>query len=180
MAKRSSEPLREEEKRKLNRTSLKNLLGIFTFALPYKGPFILGLIALALSSLTTLSFPYFAGLLLDIASGNATKYFSSINQVALVLVFILLIQSIFSFLRVYTFSITSERTLADLRQGVYKKLIWSSMSFYDSSRVGELISRITSDVGQLQSLFTTTLAEFLRQVLTLILGVAFISYLAPA
>lgn len=179
MAKRSAEPLREEEKRKINRTSLKNLLGIFTYALPYKGPFIFGLIALALSSLTTLSFPYFAGLLLDIASGNATQYFSSINQVALVLVFILLVQSVFSFLRVYTFSITSERTLADIRQGVYKKLIWSPMSFYDNSRVGELISRITSDVGQLQSLFTTTLAEFLRQILTLILGVAFISYLAP-
>jgi ABC-type multidrug transport system fused ATPase/permease subunit len=179
MAKRSAEPLREEEKRKINRTSLKNLLGIFTYALPYKGPFIFGLIALALSSLTTLSFPYFAGLLLDIASGNATRYFSSINQVALVLVLILLVQSVFSFLRVYTFSITSERTLADVRQGVYKKLIWSPMSFYDNSRVGELISRITSDVGQLQSLFTTTLAEFLRQVLTLILGIAFISYLAP-
>jgi len=179
MAKRLSEPLREEDKRKLNRTSLKNLLGIFTYALPYKRPFILGLIALALSSMTTLSFPYFAGLLLDIASGNSNPYFNSINQVALVLVLILLVQSVFSFLRVYTFSITSERTLADVRQGVFKKLIWSTMSFYDNSRVGELISRITSDVGQLQNLFTTTLAEFLRQMLTLILGVAFISYLAP-
>lgn len=179
MAKRFSEPLKKEDKRKLDRNSLKNLLGVFTYALPYKGPFIVGVIALALSSLTTLSFPYFAGLLLDIASGTGNKYFSTINQVALVLILILLVQSVFSFLRVYTFSITSERTLADLRQGVYKKLIWSTMSFYDNSRVGELISRITSDVGQLQSLFTTTFAEFLRQILTLILGVGFISYLAP-
>lgn len=179
MAKRLQEPLREEDKRKINRTSLKNLLGIFTYALPYKRPFIFGLIALALSSITTLSFPYFAGLLLDIASGNVNPYFSTINQVALVLVLILLVQSVFSFLRVYTFSITSERTLADVRQGVFKKLIWSTMSFYDNSRIGELISRITSDVGQLQNLFTTTLAEFLRQILTLILGVAFISFLAP-
>lgn len=179
MAKRFSEPLQKEDKRKLDRNSLKNLLGVFTYALPYKGPFIVGVIALALSSLTTLSFPYFAGLLLDIASGTGNKYFSTINQVALVLILILLVQSVFSFLRVYTFSITSERTLADLRQGVYKKLIWSTMSFYDNSRVGELISRITSDVGQLQSLFTTTFAEFLRQILTLILGVGFISYLAP-
>jgi ATP-binding cassette, subfamily B, bacterial len=179
MAKRSSEPLREEDKRKLNRASLKNLLGVFNYALPYKGPFIFGLIALALSSLTTLSFPYFAGMLLNIASGKGNDYFNSINQVALVLVSILFIQAIFSFIRVYTFAITSEKSIADIRQGLYKKLIWSSMSFYDNSRVGELLSRITSDVGQLQSLFTTTLAEFLRQILTLILGVLVISILAP-
>lgn len=179
MAKRSKEPLREEEKRKLDRTSFKNLLGIFRFILPYKKPFILGLIALALSSITLLSFPYFAGMLLDIASGKPNPYFSTITQVAILLIGILFIQSIFSFLRVYTFSLTSERALADLRQAVYRKLIWSPLSFFDNSRVGELMSRITSDVGQLQDTFTTTLAELLRQTLTLILGTAFIFYLAP-
>jgi ATP-binding cassette, subfamily B, bacterial len=179
MAKRFKEPLREEDKRKLDRTSFKNLLGVFRFILPYKKPFIFGLLALALSSLTLLSFPYFAGMLLDIASGKPNPYFSSITQVALLLIGILFIQSIFSFLRVYTFSLTSERTLADLRQAVYKKLIWSPLSFFDNSRVGELMSRITSDVGQLQDTFTTTLAELLRQTLTLILGTAFIFYLAP-
>jgi ATP-binding cassette, subfamily B, bacterial len=179
MAKRSSEPLREEDKRKLNRATLKNLLGVFRFMLPYKGLFIFGLAALALSSITLLSFPYFAGLLLDIASGKTNPYFNSINQVALILIGILFIQSIFSFLRVYTFSVTSERTLADIRQAVYKKLIWSPLSFFDNSRVGELMSRITSDVGQLQDTFTTILAELFRQTLTLILGVAFIFFLAP-
>lgn len=179
MAKRSREPLHEEDKRKLNRSSLKNLLGVFRFMMPYKTPFIFGLIALALSSVTLLSFPYFAGLLLDIASGKGNKYFSSINHVALILIGILLVQSIFSFLRVYTFSITSERTLADVRQAIYKKLIWSPLSFFDNSRVGELMSRITSDVGQLQDTFTTILAELFRQTLTLVLGVAFIFYLAP-
>lgn len=179
MAKRFKESLRKEDKRKLDRTTLKNLLGIFRFVLPYKKPFIFGLIALALSSITLLSFPYFAGMLLDIASGKDNPYFSSITQVALLLIGILFVQSIFSFLRVYTFSLTSERTLADLRQAVYKKLIWSPLSFFDNSRVGELMSRITSDVGQLQDTFTTTLAELLRQTLTLILGTAFIFYLAP-
>lgn len=179
MAKRSREPLREEDKRKLNRNNLKNLLGVFRYMIPYKGLFIFGLIALALSSLTLLSFPYFAGLLLDIASGKTNPYFNSINQVALILIAILFIQSVFSFLRVYTFSVTSERTLADLRQAIYKKLIWSPLSFFDNSRVGELMSRITSDVGQLQDTFTTILAELFRQTLTLILGVAFIFYLAP-
>src|SRR5687768_13741574 len=135
MGKRTKEPLREEDKRALNSSNLKNLLGIFKFLLPYKWMFILGIASLLLSSVTLLSFPYFAGMLLDIASGKQVEYFTTINQVAVVLILILFIQSIFSFTRVYTFSVTSERSLADLRQALYKKMIWSPLSFFDSRRV---------------------------------------------
>jgi len=180
MAKRNrTETLEEEEKRPINKSSLKKILGIFRYALPYKGTFMIGLISLMLSSVTLLSFPYFAGKLLDIASGKPVQYFSTINQIALVLIFILFVQSIFSFTRVYTFSVVSERSLADLRKSVYQKIIWLPMSFFDSRRVGELLSRITSDVGTLQDVFSFTLAELLRQALTLILGTGVIFYLAP-
>lgn len=179
MGKRSREPLANEEKRPLTRANLKNLVGIFRFVLPYKWLFLLGIASLLLSSLTVLSFPYFAGMLLDIASGKSVEYFTSINQVALTLFGILVIQSIVSFTRVYAFAVTSERTLADLRQAVYKKMIWSPLTFFDSSRVGELMSRITSDVSQLQDTFTTTLAELFRQISILIIGTGIILYLAP-
>jgi len=180
MAKRNSrEPLPDEEKRSINKSSLKKIAGVFRFALPYKRLFIVGLISLMLSSITLLSFPYFAGKLLDIASGKPVEHFSTINQIALVLLLILFIQSIFSFTRVYTFSVVSERSLADLRKSVYQKIIWLPMSFFDSRRVGELMSRITSDVGTLQDVFSFTLAELLRQVLTLVLGTGVIFYLAP-
>jgi ABC-type multidrug transport system fused ATPase/permease subunit len=91
----------------------------------------------------------------------------------------LFIQSIFSFTRAYSFSVTSERTLADLRQALYQKIIWQPMVFFDNRRVGELVSRITSDVGTLHDTFTFVLAELLRQSLTLLLGGALIFYLAP-
>jgi ATP-binding cassette, subfamily B, bacterial len=180
MAKRRmAEPLQPEDKRAINSGSLKRLMGIFRFLWPHKGLFILGLICLVLSSGTMLSFPFFAGQLLDLASGKTVPYFSSINQVALALLVILLVQSFFSFTRVYTFSVTSERTLADLRQSIYQKIVWLPLSFFDNRRVGELMSRITADVGTLQDTFTVTLAELLRQSLTLIIGVAVIFYLAP-
>jgi len=179
MAKRTREPLREEDKRTISLSNLKNITGIFRFILPYKWMFILGIISLFFSSLTVLSFPYFAGMLLDIASGKPVTYFTTINQVALTLISILLVQSIFSFTRVYTFAITSERTLADLRLAVYKKMVWSPLSFFDSRRVGELMSRITSDVSQLQDTFTSTLAELLRQLSILVIGTGIILYLAP-
>jgi ATP-binding cassette, subfamily B, bacterial len=87
MAKRHgmSAPLREEEKRNVNATNVKHLAGIFRYMLPYKGLFILGLVSLALSSFTILSFPRLSGELLDVASGKP-KYFSTINEVALALI----------------------------------------------------------------------------------------------
>ena len=171
--------MKEEEKRQLNSQNFKQLLGIFRFTLPYRSLFIVGLVALVLSSGTLLAFPLLAGKLLDIATGKKIPYFSSINEVALALVVILFVQSIFSFVRVYTFAIVSERALADLRKTLYQKIIWLPLSFFDNRRVGELMSRITADVAILMDLFSLTVAEFLRQVLTLVLGTAIIFFFAP-
>lgn len=178
MAKRKKEKLAEEDKRRLDKVGLRNLTGIFRFMLPYKGIFLLGLLALALSSLILLAFPRLAGELLDVASGKGA-YFDSIGQVATALLLILFVQGIFSFVRVYTFSIVSERGMADVRQAVYGKVIWLPMSFFDSRRVGEVMSRLTSDVATLQDTFSYVLAELLRQVLTLVFGIGIIFYLAP-
>ena len=179
MAKRNSgEPLREEEKRRITKTSLQQLAGIFKFMLPYKGLFITGLVSLVLSSVTLMAFPRLSGELLDIASGKP-KYFTSINEAALALLAILFVQGIFSFIRVYTFSIVTERGMADVRKSIYKKIIWMPMTFFDNKRVGELMSRMVSDTETLQGAFSFTLAELLRQIITLITGTIIIFYLAP-
>jgi ATP-binding cassette, subfamily B, bacterial len=174
----SGEPLKAEEKRKLNKANLNQLKRIFSFMKPYQGLFIFGLISLVLSSFTIMAFPRLSGELLDVASGTP-KYFKTINEVAVVLIAILFVQAIFSFIRVYTFSKVSEQGIADIRKAVYQKIIWSPMTFFDSRRVGELMSRITGDIGTLQSTFSFTLAELLRQITTLIFGVAIIFYMAP-
>lgn len=179
MAKKSREALREEDKRPLNSTTLKKLLGIFKFLLPYKWTFVLGLICLVLSSIMLMGFPFFAGKLLDIASGKSVPYFTNVNQIALLLFGILVVQSVFSFVRVYTFAIVSEKSLADVRNAVFTKVVWLPLSFFDTRRVGELTSRITSDVAILQDTFTVTFAELIRQVLTLIFGIGIIFYFAP-
>lgn len=72
MAGKNREPILTEDKRALSRTNLKNLLGIFRFILPYKWSFLLGILSLLLSSITLLSFPYFAGILLTIASRTSS------------------------------------------------------------------------------------------------------------
>lgn len=177
MAKRNF--LEEGEKRPVNKEGFKRLAGIFKFMLPYRWTFAFGLVALGLSSGILLSFPYFAGQMLDVAQGKKSFIFTTVNQIGITLMSILVIQSVFSFIRVYTFTQVSERTLADLRQAVYSKIIWLPMSFFDSRRVGELTSRLTSDVGTLQDVFTFTLAELLRQILILVIGIPLIFFLTP-
>lgn len=180
MAKRNGrEGLKEEEKRPLNAKSFKQLYAIFRFTFPYKGWFVIGFLSLILSSATILAFPYLAGKLLDIAQGKKIAFFDSINEITVALLAILLVQGVFSFTRVYTFSVVSERSLADLRGSVFKKIIWLPLSFFDNRRIGELMSRITSDVGTLTDMFSFTLAELLRQFLTLVLGTVVIFFLAP-
>ncbi len=176
---RGSEPLGKDEKRNLTNANLKSLFGIFRFMAPYKGLFIFGLVSLALSSVILLSFPRLSGELLDVASGKGT-YFTDLDTVAMALLGILFIQSIFSFIRVYTFAIVSEKGMADVRRAVYEKIIWLPMTFFDNRRVGELMSRLTGDVATLQDTFSTTLAELFRQILTLIFGIGIIFYLAPS
>lgn len=177
MAKRSR--MDEGEKKPVTKAGLRKFIGVFRFVWPYRVYFALGLVALTFSSATALSFPFLAGKLLDVASGKRDFILTSINQIALALILILVLQSIVSFFRVYFFARVSEKSLADLRQAVYEKIIWLPQTFFDSRRVGELISRITSDVSTLQDSFSFMLAELLRQVLVFVGGVIVISVLTP-
>lgn len=179
MAKRRGrEPLGENEKRALNRTNFKKLLGVFRFVLPYRRWFVAGMICLLFSSTILLSFPYLAGKLIDIASGK-TWVLDSINTITLVLLGVLLAQSLFSFLRVYFFSKVTERSMADVRMAVFSKILTLPLKFFDSRRIGELVSRITTDVSMLQDTFSVTLAELFRQVATLVIGTTLIFYSTP-
>lgn len=69
--------------------------------------------------------------------------------------------------------------MADMRISLYSKLMGLPMTFYDKKRIGELVSRITTDIALLQDTFSTTLAEFIRQIATLIIGSIIIFYATP-
>lgn len=178
MAKKRGNALEEHEKRRLNKQNFRKLGGIFQFMLPYRGMFFLGLGFLLLSSLTLLTFPFVAGKLIDTAQGSEWIV-SDINSIALILVGILAVQSLFSFFRVWTFALVSERSMRDIRQALYSKLLRLPMTFFDKRRTGELISRITSDVSLLQDTFSVTLAELFRQIVTLVAGVGFLIFTTP-
>lgn len=158
--------------KKMTLDGLKKTMQIFRYTLPYKAYFIIGFVFLILSTGTSLAFPKLVGSIIEVIEGKSDY---TINQITGVLVAVLIFQAIFSFLRIYLFSRVSEWAMADVRRDVYSKIITLPIGFLEQRRVGELTSRITSDVTQLQDVLSFTVAEFFRQIATLVVGVVLIS-----
>mgnify|MGYP001247449482 FL=1 len=132
----------------------------------------IGMVFLILSSLTALAFPTFLGDLVDAAQSSPEK----IDKIALNLGLLLLTQAVFSFFRILFFERVAQKSLSSLRQAMYSHLIDLPMNFFHSKRVGELTNRLQSDIGVLQETFTSTLAEFIRQIVIISGGVILLAY----
>ncbi|WP_347160150.1 ABC transporter ATP-binding protein [Pontibacter chitinilyticus] len=165
-----------EGKKRITKESFRRGLQIFNYVLPYKYKFIVGLGFLVLSSLTFMVFPFLVGKLVDSSTGNADWFLKDINMISLGLFVIILLQGIFSFFRVYFFAQVSENAIADIRRDLYSKFVMLPIPFYEKRRVGEITSRITTDVAQVQDSFSITLAELFRQVTTLLVGIVIIMW----
>ena len=170
----------KEEKVKLSKDNYKNAFRVFRFIKPYRAYFTLGFLFLILSSLTAMAFPYLIGKLFDAETGNGIQLelfdLSPMESIVALLFFIFLLQSIFSFLRIYLFSIVTENTLNDLRQSTFKHLIYLPIDFYNRNKVGEISSRMANDLNLLQETFNVTLAEFFRQFITILVGLLALFY----
>ncbi len=164
-------------KAKLNRESLKKVSRLVGYIKPYRWKFFGALLFLFLSSVVGLAFPSIIGALIDTAQGKHKTGFlpASISGILLLAFIILFLQAFVSFFRVLWFVNVAERSLADLRRDTYFKLITLPMNFFSNRRVGELNSRISADLSQIQDTLTTTIAEMIRQTLLLVGGVVFMA-----
>ncbi len=81
-------------------------------------------------------------------------------------------------MRVYLLTEVGERSLAGMRKDVYSKLLTMPMAFFGEKRVGELSNRIYSDLSHIQDAISFTLAEFMRGIFTLIIGLVFIFWIS--
>ncbi len=165
-------------KAKFTRQSLGEALSIFRYLRPYRGLFALGLLFIALSAMTTLAFPYMLKAIVDSAQPGATIPYTP-GQIALAMIGILVLQMVFSFMRIYLFTRVGEHAVADMRKDIYGRLIAMPMHFFAQQRSGELSSRISADVTQIQDTLTSSFAEVLRGILTLVIGIGLIFYISP-
>jgi ABC-type multidrug transport system fused ATPase/permease subunit len=163
-------------KAKLDSNSLQKALRIFKYGKNHKWKFFLGLLFLLLTSATALAFPKLMGMLVDCITN---KDLSRANEIAVALIVILMLQAVFSFFRISLFVNFTENSLSNIRFALYENLVKLPMSFYSQKRVGELNSRISADISQLQDTFTTTIAEFLRQFILIIGGFVILGNISP-
>ena len=152
-------------KSKITASSLKKAKIIFKYAGNNSWKFYVGLVFLLLTSVTALAFPKFMGMLVDCVNKKDSEL---ANQIALGLGLVLILQSVFSFFRLSLFVNFTENTLANVRLALYTNLVKLPMSFFSQKRVGELNSRISNYITQIQDTLTTTIAEFLRQFILII------------
>lgn len=165
--------MKEPTKKKITLKGLKNALKLYSFIKPYKIEFLIGLILLIASSLTNLAFPYLLGKLVN--AGDNESLILNINKIALILLVLLTAQSIFSYFRIILFVNVTEKTLAYLRTYTYNHIIKLPLTFFDKKRVGELNSRISSDISLLQETLTTTIADLIRQLIIIIGGITLLA-----
>jgi len=163
-------------KAKIDATSLHKALKIFKYTKNQKWKFIIGLVFLLLTSATALAFPKLMGMLVDCVTN---KDLDKANTIAISLMGILGLQAVFSFFRIYLFVNFTENSLANIRFALYENLVKLPMSFFSQKRVGELNSRISADISQLQDTFTTTIAEFLRQMILIVGGFIILGSISP-
>src|SRR5207249_11660884 len=98
-----------------------------------------------------------------------------LNTVAGLLIGSLLIQAVLTFVSSLSFNTVGERAVVDLRQTLYGRLITQSLAFFGEHRVGELSSRLSSDLAQIQDTLTFTVAQAIRQSMLLIVGIVAIA-----
>ncbi len=177
----------EDTKRKrITKESISKAKRIFTYMRPYRWTFFIGWIFLLLSTSTGLIFPFLMGQLLGEDSAPVTNMegafklvdFNDTNSIVLMLFILFGAQALFSFFRVILFTHVTENTLRDIRVDAFKRLIHMPMDFFNQNKVGELTSRISADIIQVQETLRTTIAEFIRQLITVLVSIVILAMLS--
>ena len=174
---------RDIPKAKISIQSFKHSLRLFRYmSARNRWWFLLGTIFLAISAAASLMFPKLLGELMDGAfvyngdSISKAPNTEALREVAVYFVYLFIIQAVFSFGRIAIYVRVTEDMTYGLRTDLFKSVIGQNMTFHTNHRVGELLSRFSADIAQIQDAFTTNLAMFLRQILVLLGGVVVLFY----
>ena len=144
---------------------------------PYRGRLALATVGLVLSAGVGLAFPQIVRRLLDAAFINHDR--ALLDRIAIGLAGLFLLQALANFCQTYLLSATGERVVARLREDLFDHLIHLSPAFFAERRSGELVSRLSADIGTIQGLVSYQLSEFARQTLYLIGGITLLTLTNP-
>jgi subfamily B ATP-binding cassette protein MsbA len=139
---------------------------LITYLKPYRARMVVAVLALISSAALSLVFPGVISSVVDsvLQQGNAAL----LDQITLGLIFIFFIRSVTSLLENYNLNYIGEKLVTDLRRQLYHHLQTLSLGFFASRRVGELVSRLSSDVTVMRTVLTSNINVLLQQTLIMI------------
>lgn len=160
---RKSKPKNDEKEIPDTPLQWRRMLGYLS---PYKMRLFLAIIGLIFSSVLSLVFPAVIQNVVDSVFSDANL--TLLNNITLILLVVFLFRSVASFVQNYNLNFVGEKIVVDIRKQLYEHLQFLSIKFYTERRVGELISRISSDVTVMRTVLTGNINTLLQQSLTLI------------
>ncbi|XP_024990248.1 ABC transporter B family member 25-like [Cynara cardunculus var. scolymus] len=152
---------------------------VISLAKPEAGRLIVGTIALLIASTSSILIPRFGGTIIDIVSGDLqtpeqkSEAVREVNKTILGILLIVIIGSICTALRAWLFSSASERIVATLRKNLFTHLVNQEIAFFDVTRTGELLSRLSEDTQIIKNAATSNVSEILRNLSTAFIGLGF-------
>ncbi|MFM7764753.1 MAG: ABC transporter ATP-binding protein [Sphingomonadales bacterium] len=163
---------RDIPKQKISKDAIRRSLRLFGL-MPSSDRWMLalGTLFLAVTAGTALLFPDLLGRMVD-----AYTDVNKLQESAMAFLYLFLAQALFSFLRIGLYVRVAENLTAVLRNRLYKSVLQQNMDFFHQNRTGDLLSRFTADIGQIQDTFTSNLAMFLRQLMVILGGIVYLFF----
>jgi len=144
--------------------SLRPLRALLPFLRPHVGTLLLALGALLVAAAAMLALPVALRYLID--EGMAAGSPETINRYFLAFLAAAAVFGVFAALRFYFVTWLGERVVADLRQAVYQRVIRMDPAFFEVTRTGEVLSRLTADTTLVQSIAGVNLSITLRSIIS--------------
>ena len=146
---------------------------VLAYLSPYKLRLFLAIIGVTLSAGLSLVFPAVIQSVVDSVFEDADL--ALLDSITLILLVVFVVRSVAAFVQNYNLNYVGERIVVDIRQELYAHLQFLSIKFYTDRRVGELVSRISSDVTVVRTVLTGNISTFMQQSLTLLgsIGIMF-------
>ncbi|MEO0998169.1 MAG: ABC transporter transmembrane domain-containing protein, partial [Pseudomonadota bacterium] len=160
-----------------NARSLQPLRALWPFLKPYRGTLVAAMAALLVAAVAMLAMPVAGRLVID--EGFAADNAETINRYFVGFFFVAFAFGTFAALRYYLVIWLGERVVADIRNALYQRIIRMDATFFEVTRVGEVLSRLTTDTTLVQSIAGAGLSIALRSTLTLSGGLIMLLATSP-
>ncbi len=156
---------------------LRPLLKLWPFIRPYRPRWLLAVAVLLIAAAASLSLPVAIRLVID--EGFSRDSASAVDRYFIALFALVAVLALFSAARFYLVSWLGERVVADVRNAIYRHVITLSPTFFEVTRSGEVLSRLTTDTTLVQSIAGVNLSITLRSAVTLLGGVVMLAVTSP-